>query len=168
MSRSPLMIGRSFVTMVTMAKIQMVYGSNSGNTEMVCQYLGDQLTNAGHTVKIDRCEHFPEEDLNGDHDLLIIGCSTYEHGALEDHFKKSFWPRIQKLDLKNQKCAAIGLGDSKYDTDYNIESGRIIEKYFREHNGEVIIENLMINKSPLPQLEDKVAKWGKKLEKLLK
>ena len=145
-----------------MAKIQIVYGSNSGNTQMVCQYVADFLEREGHTVALDRCEHYPENALTG-HDLLILGCSTYEHGELEDHFKVSFWPRIQKVDLAGQRCAVIGLGDSKYDTDYNVESARILQKYVETHNGELVHENLMINKCPLSQLEVKVHKWAEAL-----
>jgi flavodoxin len=145
-----------------MAEVQIVFGSNGGNTKMVCEYVGSILSEAGHEVKIDRCEHFPETNLTG-HGLLILACSTYEHGQLEDHFKLSFWPRIQDVDLAGQKCVVIGLGDSKYDTDYNIESGRILERYVKTHNGELIQENLMINKSPLPQLETLVKNWALKL-----
>jgi MioC protein len=147
-----------------MAQIQIVYGSNSGNTKMVCEYAAGFLSEHGHSVKLDRCEHYPEDQLSG-HDLLILGCSTYEHGALEDHFRYSFWPRIQKVDLKGQKAAVIGLGDSKYDTDYNIESGRILATYVEEHNGELIHENLMINRCPLSQLEEKVQRWVQDLNK---
>ncbi|NCP66813.1 flavodoxin family protein [bacterium] len=147
-----------------MAQIQIVYGSNSGNTKMVCEYIAAFLSEHGHLVKIDRCEHYPEDKLSG-HDLLILGCSTYEHGALEDHFRYSFWPRIQDIDLAGQKAAVVGLGDSKYDTDYNIESGRILAKYIEEHNGELVHENLMINKCPLSQLEHKVKIWVEDLNK---
>lgn len=149
-----------------MAKIQIVYGSNSGNTQMVCQYVADFLTAQGHSVALDRCEHYPEDQLSG-HDLLILGCSTYEHGALEDHFRYNFWPRIQNVDLAGQKAAVIGLGDSKYDTDYNVESGRILAQYVEEHNGELVHENLMINKCPLSQLEEKVQTWAKALNQKL-
>lgn len=145
-----------------MANIQIVFGSNGGNTKMVCEYVASLLTEAGHQVKVDRCEHFPEDKLTG-HDLLILACSTYEHGQLEDHFKISFWPRIQDIDLNRQKCAVIGLGDSKYDTDYNIESGRILQHYVETHNGQLFVPNLMINKSPLPQLEDLARSWTTKL-----
>lgn len=145
-----------------MAQIQIVYGSNSGNTKMVCEYVTAFLQDHGHEVKLDRAEHFDENQLTG-HDLLILGCSTYEHGALEDHFRYSFWPRIQKIDLNEQKAAVIGLGDSKYDTDYNIESGRILAKYIEDHNGQLIHENLMINRCPLPQLETEVEAWVKEL-----
>ena len=144
--------------MIKMAQIQIVYGSNSGNTKMVCECAAAYLEDHGHQVQIDRAEHFDENKLSG-HDLLILGCSTYEHGALEDHFRYSLWPRIQKIDLQGQKAAVIGLGDSKYDTDYNIESGRILAKYVEEHNGVLIHENLMINRCPLPQLETKVQAW---------
>ncbi len=145
-----------------MAQIQIVYGSNSGNTKMVCEYVTHYFETKGHTVKLNRCEHFPETDLTG-HDLLILACGTYEHGELEDHFRYSFWPRIQNLDLQGQRSTVIGLGDSKYDTDYNIESGRILAKYIEEHNGDQIHENLMINKCPLSQLETVVDAWAKDL-----
>ena len=149
-----------------MSKIQIVFGSNSGNTAMVCDFIGRQLQAAGHEVKIDRGEHYPEDQLTG-HDCLILACSTYEHGELEDHFKFSFCPRIQGLDLDGQKCVVVGLGDSKYDTDYNVESAAILENYVETHNGELLMEALRINKSPLPQLETKVQKWTENLLKKL-
>lgn len=149
-----------------MANVQIVFGSNGGNTKLVCEYVGAQLEQDGHVVKIDRCEHFPEGNLMG-HDLLVLACSTYEHGQLEDHFKHSFWPRIQDVDLKRQRCAVIGLGDSKYDTDYNIESGRILQHYVETHNGELIVKSLMINRSPLPQLENTVNQWAENLSEKL-
>lgn len=125
---------------------------------MVCQYVTDFLTEHGHQVKMDRGEHFSATSLTG-HDLLILGCSTYEHGELEDHFRYNFWPRIQDIDLAKQKCAVIGLGDSKYDTDYNIESGRLLSEYVETHNGQLVCENLMIDKCPLPQLQSTVRAW---------
>lgn len=131
---------------------------------MVCKFVAHFLREHGHEVAMDRGEHFPEDQLTG-HDLLILACGTYEHGELEDHFRYSFWPRIQKLDLTGQKAAVIGLGDSKYDTDYNIESGRILAKYIETHNGELIHENLMINRCPLSQLETKVQEWTTDLNK---
>ncbi len=149
-----------------MADIQIVFGSNSGNTEMVCDYVGKQLAAAGHNVKIDRGEHFPEDKLIN-HDLLIFACSTYEHGELEDHFKYHFWPRVQNIDLKGQKCAVIGLGDSKYDTDYNVESARVLEDYVKNHNGTLLCESLKIDKAPLPQLETLAKNWTDLLIKTL-
>ena len=149
-----------------MANIQIVFGSNGGNTKLVCEYVAEILSAQGHAVAVDRCEHYPADGLIGN-DLLILACGTYEHGELEDHFRYSFWPRIQEVDLDGQKCAVIGLGDSKYDTDYNIESGRILQKYVETHGGELLTENLMIDRDPMPQLETKVKAWADNLMTLL-
>ena len=61
----------------------------------------------------------------------------------------------------------IGLGDPKYDDDYNIESAVILQKFLEERNGNMTIENLAINRSPIPQLETKVRDWAEKLSKKL-
>ena len=102
-------------------------------------------------VAVHRCWGGLDRNINKNleqFDLHFVVCSF-----------QTVWPRIQKLDLAGQKAAVIGLGDSKYDTDYNIESGRILAAYIESHNGELIHENLMINKCPLAQLETKVQAW---------
>lgn len=146
--------------------IQIVYGSTGGNTQLVCKFIQNNLEKAGFQVQNDRCEHFDENKLTG-HELLILAAPTYEHGQLEDHMRLAFWPRIQALDLQAQKCAVVGLGDSKYDTDYNVESGRILQNYVTTHNGTLICKNLMINKCPIAQLETKVTDWTNQLIKIL-
>ena len=97
-----------------MVEIQIIFGSNGGNTQLVCEYITDQLIELGHKVHLDRGEHFPASDLT-QNDLLILACPTYEHGSLEPNFLKHFWPRIQEIDLQQHACVVIGLGDIKYD-----------------------------------------------------
>ncbi len=151
----------------TMANIQIVYGSNGGNTTIVCHYVKETLESMGHNVNNDRCEHFPEDNLVGKHDILMLACPTYEHGELEPSFLKNFWPRIQGLDLKQQKCIVIGLGDIKYDIEYHMESARILQKYVEDHNGEVYFQNLMVSGKPIPALETIVKKWCERLHQKL-
>ena len=150
-----------------MAKVQIVYGTTGGNTELVCEAVRSTLVKNGHVVNMDRCEHFSENNLTG-HDLLILASPTYGHGQLEDHLLRTFWPRVQDVDLQGQHCAIIGLGDPKYDDDYNIESAKILREWARTHNGVVIQDNLSINLSPVPQLETKVRPWAEKLSQFLK
>lgn len=145
-----------------MAQIQIVYGSNGGNTQLVCQYVADQLEEFGHQVKNSRCENFPTDHLTGA-DLLILACPTYEHGALEPHFLEYFWPRIQEVDLAGQACVVIGLGDIKYDIDYHIESARTLQTYITEHNGVLVAPSLMVSGQPLPLLETLVKGWSERL-----
>lgn len=145
-----------------MAKIQIVYGSNGGNTALVCEYVQQQLQEQGHQVKLDRCEAFPAEALTKA-DLLILACPTYEHGALEPNFLKLFWPRIQPIDLQTQACTVIGLGDIKYDIDYHIESARTLQNYVLSHNGKLVHPSLMVSGPPLPLLEKLVKGWCQRL-----
>lgn len=149
-----------------MKTIQIVYGSTGGNTEMVCDYVTEQLTDKGYQVKNDRCEHFPIENLLKS-DILILAAPTYECGVLEPYFLEHFWPKIQDLDLKGQKCTVIGLGDIKYGLDYHLESARILEEYIKTHNGEVFSPSLMVSGKPLPMLETMVKKWCERLDKKL-
>jgi flavodoxin len=145
-----------------MAHIQIVYGSNGGNTQLVCEYIAEELNVLGHNVKNDRCEHFPEKELTTS-DLLILACPTYEHGSLEPNFLKNFWPRIQDTDLKQQACVVVGLGDIKYDIDYHIESARILQTYVETHNGRLINPSLMVSGKPLPLLDKLVKGWCTRL-----
>ncbi len=145
-----------------MKTIQIVYGSNGGNTQLVCQYIAAHLEALGYSVNNDRCEHFPEDKLTG-HDLLILACPTYEHGALEPNFLKSFWPRIQAIDLSQQACVVVGLGDIKYDIDYHIESARTLQTYVETHNGHLIHPSLMVSGQVLPLLDKLVKGWCDRL-----
>lgn len=145
-----------------MAQIQIVYGSNGGNTQLVCQFIEQELTALGHQVDLQRCELFDIKTIT-QNDLLILACPTYEHGSLEPNFKKIFWPKIQELDFNNHPCAVVGLGDIKYDLDYHIESARILEQYFKTHNAQLAHYSLMISGRPLPLLEKLVKPWCNRL-----
>lgn len=146
-----------------MKQVQLVYGSNGGNTQLVCEYVMTTLQQHGYSVKLNRCEHFPVENLTTS-DLLILAAPTYEHGELEPHFLAHFWPRIQAVDLKQQACAVIGLGDIKYDIDHHIKSAFILQDYVQSHNGCMLCPPLMVSGQPLPLLEKLVKPWTERLE----
>jgi len=125
-----------------MVEIQIIFGSNGGNTQLVCEYITDQLIELGHKVHLD---------------------PTYEHGSLEPNFLKHFWPRIQEIDLQQHACVVIGLGDIKYDIDYHIESARILQAYVETHNGRLVHPSLMVSGKVLPLLDKLVKGWSERL-----
>jgi len=151
-----------------MAHIHIVYGTTGGNTQIVMDMVRVVLEEKGHSVKQEKAE---VADLGHllTNDCLILASPTYGHGQLEDHFKNTFWKEVHTidLDLSHHACAVVGLGDPKYDDDYNIESAVILKKFMEDRGGEMIIENLAINRSPLPQLETTVRAWAEKLSSLL-
>lgn len=149
-----------------MTKIGIVYGTTGGNTRLVCQKVATELEAAGHKVGMHRIvetsEHVFEE-----YDTFILGSPTYGHGQLDPHIIPFYDSLEGKVDLSGKKFAIVGLGDSKYDDDYNIESAVILREFALRHGGEIIYEPLLINKCPIPHLEERVQVWGKKLAEII-
>jgi glutaredoxin len=59
----------------------------------------------------------------------------------------------QQLDLTGHNYGIIGLGDDKYDQEYNVESAPILEEFVIQHGGEISVPSLQINNSPIGQLD---------------
>lgn len=141
-----------------MAKIKIIYGSTSGNTELVSDKVAQVLGAAGHVVTTQRVERSSSEDIAGN-DLTILASSTYGHGVLQEHFEQH-GQRLLGGDLTGQRFAVIGLGDPKYDSEYNIESAAILEKMVLDHGGELVCDSLRVNRNPIPKLAKNVTAWA--------
>lgn len=140
-----------------MAKINIVYGSGGGNTEIVCERVAELLEKKKHKVHLLRAKVTdPKEAMKCD--LLLLGSPTYGHGLLEQYFEK-FLRGLKGENLEGKKCVAIGLGDPKYDPDYHIEAARVIVRFLREKKAEIPYRPLMISKSPFTYLETFIPRW---------
>ena len=148
-----------------MTKVNIVYGSGGGNTEIVCEKVAELLEKKKHKVKLLRAKVTePKEALNCD--LLILGSPTYGHGLLEKYIE-IFMRKLKAEDLKDHKCVALGLGDPKYDPDYHIEAARVIVLFLRENKANIIYRPLMISRSPFPYLKEFIPRWVDGLHKAL-
>jgi len=58
--------------------------------------------------------------------------------------------------LKDLPFAAIGLGDHRYDPEYNTYTADLLESWIREHGGNLISPPLRINRSPVKQNNQKI------------
>jgi len=139
-----------------MANILFVYGSTSGNTEMVVDKVAAVLAAQGHLATTQRAEKTSVDDLNG-YDLYVLACSTYGHGVLQEHFEP-FAQALKGADLAGKRFAVIGLGDNLYDAEYNMESAHILEGIIHERGGELLYKSLRLNKSPVHYAE-KIDRW---------
>jgi flavodoxin len=92
-------------------------------------------------------------------DAYIFACGTYGHGVLQEHMEKFLISYNKDFDFNNKPCSVVGLGDNKYDNEYNIESAYILSDFVTTHNGVMCIEALKINKSPLIHLHNRVESW---------
>lgn len=91
-----------------MKKTGIFYGSTTGNTESVAEKIAEKLG-------------IGKEDLHNvadakvsdvqDYDLLLLGCSTWGVGELQDDWN-DFLYQLKDADLKGKTVALFGCGDS--------------------------------------------------------
>ncbi len=86
-------------------------------------------------------------------DVVILAAPTYDHWVLHAPFEYLLHTAdAENIQMYTKRYAIVGLGDSKYDTEYNLEAAALLEQFVTEHGGRVICDALKINKSPVDQL----------------
>jgi MioC protein len=100
-----------------MNTVAILFGTETGNAEMVADELLTALDPFGFTGEVHSMGDYPVENLCGQ--LVILITSTYGEGDLPDTAIPFFDAlKERKPDLSSTRFAAFGLGDSSYDT-YN-------------------------------------------------
>ena len=104
----------------------ILFGTETGNAEMVADELLTALEPFGFTGEVHSMGDYPVEDLCGQQMVILI-TSTYGEGDLPDTAIPFFDAlKQQKPDFSSTRFAAFGLGDSSYDT-YNNGIATLIE-----------------------------------------
>ena len=88
-----------------MAKVKVVYGSTTGATEAVAQTIAAGLDAELINVAGAGADAF-------DADVVIIGCSTWGLGELQDDWMDKI-SLLDKVDLTGKKAAVFGTGDQE-------------------------------------------------------
>lgn len=90
-----------------MKKIAIIYGTDSGNTEVVAEKIAEQLQENSPKL-IDVYKATVEDAI--DADVLILGTPTTGYG--DTHYGwDQFLPQLEKNDLSDKTVALFGLGD---------------------------------------------------------
>jgi flavodoxin I len=140
-----------------MSKILIVYGSTTGNTEMVAEEIIDLLKD--HEVLLQDVADTNPEDLTK-YDVLVLGSSTWDDGLLQQNFR-DFVEGLE-VDLTGKKLAIFGLGDSNY-PDF-CEAADILEETFTKLGGKTIVATLKIDGFPdEEENEQKIKAWCQEL-----
>ena len=138
----------------------LYYSSISGNTALVGEALQEHFRLAGITLTLQNiAEDTTWQDEN---DFVLLGCGTYGHGQLEKSLRRCVEETWKDIKLKNIACAAIGLGDHRYDLEYNMYAADMFEDWIHEHGGELVCTALRINRSPVkPNNQKIIENWAK-------
>lgn len=138
----------------------LYYSTISGNTRLVGEAFQSIFANAGITLTL---QNIAENTVWQDEvDFVLLGCGTYGHGQLQSLIRQCVEKEWKEVKLKNLPCAAIGLGDHRYDREYNMYAADMLEDWIHEHGGSIIHTALRINRSPVKPNNVKIIEnWAK-------
>ncbi|QLA14822.1 flavodoxin [Desulfolutivibrio sulfoxidireducens] len=144
-----------------MAKALVVFGSTTGNTESVAEYVAKTLEDAGMAVDVKSAAKVSAPGLGDGYDLVLLGSSTW--GDDEVELQEDFQPLYEELDkanLSGKKVAVFGCGDSSY-THFCGAVDAIAEKV-EQLGADVVAAPLKIDGSPE---KDEAVSWAREVIK---
>lgn len=144
-------------------KINIIYASSSGNTELVLEYVSEVLEKYGYENQLMKSE-VTSIDVIKENDLFIFGTSTWEHGEINPLFQ-NLLNKMNDTDMSNKRAGFVGLGDTRYEPVLFCEGMEIIRKSFIDNGGKQIAESLKIDKEPHEKLDTVVKNWVNSLIK---
>ena len=107
-------------------RINLLYGTETGNAEMLCEDIEASLT-AKHEVTMTNLEDATQEDLTAQ-GVYIFVCSTYGDGDLPaSAIDFGEMMEADKPDLSAMTFLIFGLGDMDYEETYNNGSQRLLD-----------------------------------------
>lgn len=99
-----------------MAKVLIIYGSTTGNTESIAEKIGELLTAKGAECDIRNAADVSDcKDIAAPFDAVLMGCSCWgdEDIELQDDFV-AIADSFGDMGLAGKKVAAFASGDSSY------------------------------------------------------
>lgn len=141
-----------------MKKATIIFGSTTGNTEIVADKIAENL--AGYETQVVYVTDAKDDALVQGADLVIYGCSTMGLGELQEDFQPYYDNRMTAALLKGKDVAVFGLGDKENYEDYFCWSADLLSKKVKECGANLVCEPLKVDGEP-DDNEDAVVAWAK-------
>jgi flavodoxin short chain len=141
-----------------MAKALIIYGSTTGNTESMAETIREALDGKGLEAEARDVADCAVSDLNGDHDLLLLGCPAYgdDEIELQDDFI-DFYDQWDGVRLDGKPFAVFAPGDSSYE--YFCGSVDMLEDKMADMGGQATVDGLKIDGDPA-DFEEEIIAWA--------
>ncbi len=143
-----------------MKKATIIFGSTTGNTEIVADKIAENL--AGYETQVVYVTDAKDDALVQGADLVIYGCSTMGLGELQEDFQPYYDNRMTAALLKGKDVAVFGLGDKENYEDYFCWSADLLSKKVKECGANLVCEPLKVDGEP-DDNEAAVVAWAKGL-----
>ena len=119
-----------------MTTIGMFWGSNNGNQEEAAGFLKDYMISEGCKVEeFNIAKTDPKKML--DYEKLIIGCSTWNVGELQDDWD-TIYTSYKELNFTGKTAAFFGCGDQVGYSDNFLDAIGLLAKPFLDKGGKII------------------------------
>ena len=112
-------------------RIKLIYGSDTGNTELVTEDLVKLLGDVEVTTVADL---IPED---WDHDKFILGIPTWYDGELQSDWE-DYFEEFKTIDFTGKTVAIFGLGDQLGYDEWFCDGIGILAKVILKNGGRVI------------------------------
>jgi flavodoxin I len=126
-----------------MATVIVIYGTTTGNTEVLAEEVNAALKEAGAEATLKDVNAASVDELAG-YDAIVLGCSTWGIGELQDDFI-DFNDDLAGADLAGKKAAVFGPGDEAGYPDSFCEAVDILEATLKGAGAELVAEGLKID-----------------------
>ena len=114
-------------------KINLIYGSDTGNTELVTGLLASLLSKDN----VDIIAVNELEDSHWDNDKFILGIPTWYDGELQSDWE-DYFDKFKEIDFTNKIAAIYGLGDQLGYEEWFCDGIGILAEVILENGGKVI------------------------------
>ena len=115
-------------------KVGIIWGSDSGDTEDVMEYIVKKLSS--YNVENIHVENSSIDDFTK-FDILLLGISTWYDGDLQSDWER-FFPTFQEINFKDKSIAIFGLGDQYSYEDYFVDGIGILASEVIRNEGKII------------------------------
>ena len=145
-----------------MAKAILIYGSTMGNTETLSEGVVSGLKKGSMEVTVKNVTEASIDELS-DYDIIVLGCSTWGDGELQDDFI-DFYEKMNKVKLDGRKAACFGTGDSAYPQ--FCKAVDMLEEKLKECGTEILLESFKVDGDIESKTSD-AKNWGLKIARAL-
>ena len=137
--------------------ITILYGTETGNAEMLCEDIQAALEESGHDILMENLSDVNPADLDLARVHLVV-CSTYGDGELPASAKPFAEAMTDAPDLNGLQFGIFGLGDREYET-FNLGSKQI-EEMLVGAGATLISERVTHDASGSDMAEDVAVPWA--------
>ena len=112
-------------------RIKLIYGSDTGNTELVTE----DITKLLDDIEVTTVADLTPEDW--DHDKFILGIPTWYDGELQSDWE-DYFEEFKTIDFTDKTVAIFGLGDQLGYEEWFCDGVGILAKVVLENGGKII------------------------------